>query len=192
MDGIDRFRVHLRDYPIMAVMHDRGRLEAFLKSASRIVFVANVDLFSLKEVANRVSANGKLMIANLDSIPGLAPDRVGLDYLTSIGIRAVATKQTALIPRIREAGALSFLKLYITNRSNLELMSHDIQASQAELVQVQPAPILASLTDQERRSLEPFIAAGFVQDADDVRAALDHGAFAVATRSEELWNHFTR
>ena len=102
MDGIERFRIQLRDYPIIAVVHGMAPLAAFLKSRSRIVFVANVDLFSLKEVSNRVSANGKLMIANLDSIPGLAPDKVGLDYLNSIGVRAVATRQTALIPLIRK------------------------------------------------------------------------------------------
>ena len=192
MDGIERFRIQLRDYPIIAVVHGMAPLAAFLKSRSRIVFVANVDLFSLKEVSNRVSANGKLMIANLDSIPGLAPDKVGLDYLNSIGVRAVATRQTVLIPLIREVGALSFQKLYVTNRSNLLEMSHEIQASKADLVQVQPAPILGWLTEEERKALEPFIAAGFIQNAEDVRNALDNGAFAVATRSEELWNGFTK
>lgn len=191
MSSVERFRNQLRGYPVLAVVYGQEPLAAFLRSQSRVAFVANVNLFDLKDVAARISANSKLIIANIDAIPGLAPDKVGLDYLTSIGIRAVATKRASLIPQIREAGSLAFYKVYLTNRSNLPRISKQIDKIEADIVQVQPAPILEVITEEKRASLREFIAAGFIQTPEDARKALSHGAFAVSTRSEELWNGFT-
>ncbi len=191
MSSVERFRNQLRGYPVLAVVYGEEPLAAFLKSQSRVAFVANINLFDLKEVAARISANGKLVIANIDALPGLAPDKVGLDYLTSIGIRAVATKRPSLIPRIKAAGSLAFQKVYITNRSNLAPIAKQIQKVGADIVQVQPAPVLDVLTDDERAGLREFVAAGFIQNADDARKALANGAFAVSTRSEDLWSGFT-
>ena len=191
MSSVERFRNQLRGYPVLAVVYGEQPLAAFIKSQSRVAFVANINLFQLKDVAARISANGKLVIANIDAIPGLAPDKVGLEYLTSIGIRAVATKRPSLIPRIKEAGSLAFQKVYITNRSNLPAMAKQIEKTGADIVQVQPAPILEVLTPEERASLKEFIGAGFIQNAEEARHALAHGAFAVSTRSEELWSGFT-
>lgn len=192
MTSTHRFRSLMRDYPVLAVVYGTEPLATFLRSQSRVAFVANVDLFELQKVAAQVSANGKLVIANIDAIPGLAADEVGLNYLTSIGVRAVATKQPNLIPMIRDSGSLAFYKVYITNRSNLPVIAQEIEEIQADVVQVQPAPILEVLTEAERASLREFVAAGFIQTAQDARNALDHGAFAVSTRAEELWSGFTR
>lgn len=192
MTAHHRFRSLLRDYPILAVVYGEEPLSAFIASSSRVAFVGNVDLFTLKDVAGRISANGKLVVVNIDMVPGLKADEVGIDYLTSIGVRAVATKDAELIPLINNAGSLSFLKSYLTNRSNLADIAEQIRRTEADVVQVQPAPILDVLTQPELASLNEFIAAGFIQTADDARRALDHGAFAVSTRSEDLWSGFSR
>ncbi len=192
MTSTERFRALMRDYPILAVLYGTDQLPTFLRAQSRVAFVGRVDLFKVKSVADQISANGKLVIVNIDETPGLAADEVGLNYLTSIGVRAVATKDPNLIPKIKDSGSLAFQKVYITNRSNLAKISEQIIMGRADVVQVQPAPILAWLSPEERARLRDFVAAGFIQTADDARNALDHGAFAVSTRYDELWSGFTR
>ena len=48
MSSVERFRNQLRGYPVLAVVYGEEPLAAFLKSQSRVAFVANIPVIRIK------------------------------------------------------------------------------------------------------------------------------------------------
>ncbi|MGV9330012.1 glycerol-3-phosphate responsive antiterminator, partial [Streptosporangium sandarakinum] len=135
----------------------------------------------------RTVAAGKIVFVNMDSTPGLGHDPGALTYLKGIGAIGICSTRAAIIERANGLGLLAMQKVFVTDRSNLRRSLQSVARSQPDLVQLMPAIVLRYMERQARDLGVPYLAAGFVQGAQDVAEALHHGAAGVCTSDEGLW-----
>ncbi len=103
-------------------------------------------------------------------------------------VGAQASTHVPLMSRVREHGFLGLHKVFITDRSNLPRVISMAHSSKADVLQLQPAPVLDRLRHDELRALGTFVAGGFVASTEDAHRALRLGAVAFATRTPALWS----
>ncbi|QCO96793.1 glycerol-3-phosphate responsive antiterminator [Arthrobacter sp. 24S4-2] len=174
--------------PVIAAVFGVEAMARFLESDCRVCILAHVSLHELQGLLRALDNASKFTFVNMDACAGLGQDRGALEYLKNIGARGVVSTKTTLIHRANTMGMITMQKVFVTDRSNLPRNSAALEQSKPHLAQVMPWPVVAHLTEGEKRSLSPFIAAGFVLTGADVAAALKEGAKGVSTSAAELWD----
>lgn len=179
----------LRDNPVIGTLFGENDLEQFCSRPTRFSFVANLPLVRVAAVFERLSAAATLPLLNVDSVPGLTANADGLEYLKSVGVPGIVSTHTQAVSRAADLGLLSVQKVFVTDRSNLRRAAATVKSSHAHFVQLMPWPVVPHLSPEFLRALGPFIVSGFVNEEDDIHAALRLGALAVSSSQKELWDY---
>lgn len=178
----------LTRHPVIGTLFGAEQVDLFIDSVAEISIVANVELRKLAPVIGRLSKAGKYVIVNIDSCEGLSQDKGGVEYLADIGVVSLVSTRVATIQRANRAGLVSMQKVFVTDRSTWPRSVKALEQSDPNLVQLMPAPMLAHLSEQDRKAMPPIMASGFVCNEADIRSAMLHGAVAVSTSDPLLWN----
>ena len=178
----------LKRHPVIATLYGVEQIETFINSSAEVSIVANVELRKLAPVIVRLTRSGKYAIVNIDSCEGLSQDKGGVEYLADIGVTGLVSTRVATIQRGNRAGLITMQKVFVTDRSTWPRSVKALEQSDPNLVQLMPAPMLAHLSVQDRKSLPPIVTSGFVCNQTDARNALAHGATAISTSDCALWN----
>ena len=170
--------------PVIATLYGAEQMDALLASQAEVAIVANIELRRLRSVISTITGAGKIAIVNIDSCDGISPDKGGVDYLVA---SSLLSTRVATIQRANKAGLLTMQKVFVTDRSTWPRSIKAVEQSDPNLVQIMPAPMLAHITEAERRILPPLVASGFVCSQEQVQQALAGGAIAVSTSDSGLW-----
>ncbi|MEU6741191.1 glycerol-3-phosphate responsive antiterminator [Streptosporangium sandarakinum] len=182
-----RLLAALAEHPVMASLVGAEMADRFTTTSTPLGILASVPLGDLAATVQRTVAAGKIVFVNMDSTPGLGHDPGALTYLKAIGAIGICSTRAAIIERANGLGLLAMQKVFVTDRSNLRRSLQSVARSQPDLVQLMPAIVLRYMERQARDLGVPYLAAGFVQGAQDVAEALHHGAAGVCTSDEDLW-----
>ncbi|GAA2094070.1 hypothetical protein GCM10009801_61790 [Streptomyces albiaxialis] len=177
--------------PVVSSVVGSQPLRDFLTAPASVCILASVPVGKLPQVVPALGRAGKTVFVNVDSAPGLAQDRGALEFLKNMGAAGVVSTRLSLIEKGRPLGLLTMMKVFVTDRSNLNRSLDAVARGLPDLVEVMPAPIVGRMSPESLRAMTPYVAAGFVQTPEDVTAALGLGAVAAATSDPRLW-HLTR
>lgn len=178
----------LRRRPVIATLFGPALVGRFLDSSAELAIIANIELLKLRPLLAMIGQQGKQAFVNIDSCPGLAQDRGGLDFLRTVDAFGVVSTRPAVVQQGAAAGLATIRKVFLTDRSNLPRSSSSVASSGADLVQLMPWPVLPHVGPDRLKPFTPYIAGGFVSSPDDVRRALATGAIGVSTSDDDLWD----
>ncbi|PXX71746.1 glycerol uptake operon antiterminator [Nocardia tenerifensis] len=176
------------EIPVCASVIGPTRVREFAEAAARVGILASIPVGQLPKIVPVLARLGKTVMVNIDSCPGLATDRSGVDFLHEIGASGVVSTRVAPLERARALTMLSMHKVFVTDRSNLNRSVEAVKRSTPDLVELMPAPIIPWMSEEARSALSPFVAAGFVADKSGVIHSLATGALAAASSDSGLWS----
>lgn len=174
--------------PVIATLYGPEQMAVFLASDAEVAIVANIELRRLRQVVSTIVKAGKIAVVNIDSCDGISADKGGVDYLVDLGASSLLSTRMATVQRANRAGLFTMLKVFVTDRSTWPRSVKAIEQSDPNLVQIMPAPMLAHITEAEKRAMPPIVASGFVCHEEQVRQSLEAGAVAVSTSDVALWS----
>lgn len=178
----------LRSNPVIATLFGEEGIDAFRAAPTRFCLVANLELHRVAEIFGEFKDESTFPILNVDSVPGLAANADGLEFLRRIEVPGIVSTHSQTVVRAPSCGMLSLQKVFVTDRSNLGRAMASIKQSRAHIVQLMPWPVVPYLDREFLDEIGPFIVSGFVNSPEDVERALDLGALAVSTSQQELWS----
>ncbi|MER6662941.1 glycerol-3-phosphate responsive antiterminator [Amycolatopsis japonica] len=184
----ERITAAFADVPVCASVVGTAKVADFANAASRVGILAAVPVGQLAKIVPVLTGLEKILFVNIDSCPGLATDRGGVDFLHEIGATGVVSTRVAPIERARAVSMLTMHKVFVTDRSNLNRSLEAVKRSRPDLVELMPAPIIPWMSAQAREVMSPFVAAGFVTDRSGVAHSLAMGALAAASSDSGLWS----
>ncbi|MBE1575707.1 glycerol-3-phosphate responsive antiterminator GlpP [Amycolatopsis sp. WAC 01375] len=184
----ERITAAFADVPVCASVVGTAKVGDFANSASRVGILAAVPVGQLAKIVPVLTGLEKVLFVNIDSCPGLATDRGGVDFLQEIGATGVVSTRVAPIERARTLSMLTMHKVFVTDRSNLNRSLEAVKRSRPDLVELMPAPIIPWMSAQAREVMSPFVAAGFVTDRSGVAHSLAMGALGAASSDSGLWS----
>lgn len=177
----------LHRQPVVASLYGPADVSTFLESRAEFAIVANIEITQLRPLIALLVEHGKLPLINVDATPGLAHDRGALAFVGWTGAVGIISTRGTTASAARSANLLAVQKVFVTDRSNLPRIQGGIAAHRPDLVQLMPAPILPHLEARDIQAFQPFIAAGFVTNEEEVEDALRHGAVGISSSNVALW-----
>ncbi len=179
----------VRRRPVIAAVKELGALEAGLAAGVEVFFVQGGDVFGLVELAARLDAAGRLVLAHVDLVKGVGRDAEGLAFLARHArIHGVITTKAALVAAARKEGLFTVLRLFALDSHSLETGLPVLRQAQADAVEILPGPVVPLVLDRLRAAgLPPVIAGGLITEPAQVRQILAAGATAVSTSTRSLF-----
>lgn len=185
---IKNLGVLLARQPVIMAIYGIEQLKTALSSKAEVCIIANIDLIKLQPVIELLSKAGKYVIVNIDSCNGLSQDKGGIDYVAETGAMGLLSTRLQTVQRAKKCGLITMQKIFVTDRSTWLRSLKAVEQSEPDYVQLMPAQMLPLLPQADRNVLPPIVASGFVCNEEHARTALLHGAIAVSSSDNALWD----
>jgi len=177
-----------RLYPVAAAIKSNEDMQVALDADALLLFILRGDAFQLPQFVAEAHRRGKGIVVHVDLIGGIGKDRAGIQYLHQIGVDAIITSRSQLVPAARAEGMTTIQRLLLLDDSALESGVRTIARASPDIVEVLPGIIFPEVASTLRQLLVgPFIAGGFIRTADDVARIRAAGGILSSTSTYQLW-----
>lgn len=183
-------RYVLKNKPIITSLVAEEDLEELIKTTSNIAFILTGNIFSLKNVSDRLKEAGKLIFVHIDLMEGIGKDKWGIQYLAEeIGIDGVVTTRSNIIIAAKHYGLITIQRLFVFDSVSLDKGINVIKSSQPDAIEVLPGMVIPRVIKKIHKEVDvQVIAGGLIIDLQDVQTALESGAIGISTSTKELWH----
>ncbi len=171
--------------PVIAAIHD-DRWDNAINSPVEVIIHLNLNIFSVKKYVEDAHSNGKLLLAHIDLLEGIAKDKQGIEFLKACGVDGIVSTKSALIRHAKACGLITVLRMFLLDSQGIGNMDGVINSTTPDFVEIMPGVVTKEI-QRFSKGKTPVIAGGLIETKQEVTAALSSGAIAVSTGKEELW-----
>jgi len=175
-------------YPVAAAIKSNEDMELALGSDVHLLFMLKGDGFQLAPFIERAHEHGKGVVVHVDLVSGIGKDRTGIHYLHQLGVDAIITSRSQLVSAGRAEGLVTIQRLLLVDDSALETGVRTIARAAPDVVEVLPGVIFPAVAPMLQHMLPgPFIAGGFIRNAEDVARIRASGGILSSSSTYALW-----
>lgn len=146
------------------------------------------NIITLPDYLEKAKQYNKRLIIHLDLFEGIGKDKIGIKYLSRLGVTALITVKSHLAKAAREEGMIVIQRLFLMDSDSLRTGIQQLKTFKPDALEILPASVPANVVSQLIRETGlPIFAGGLVSEAAEVDAALRKGVVAVSTSHRELW-----
>lgn len=174
--------------PVIPAVRSKADFGLALKSKAPGIILLFGDILALPALLEGAAAGGKKLIVHLDLLEGIGRDKAGIRFLARMGVEAVISTKPQLLKAAQEEEMTAIQRLFMMDSETLKNGVKILRNARPDAVEILPASVPSFVFQEVARETRlPVFAGGLVQSADDVRRALESGAFAVSTSKTSLW-----
>ncbi len=173
---------------IIAAVKSEQELEEALKTDVKEIFDLCPSLMREKSRAEKAHIAGKKLFAHIDLAEGIGKDRIGIEFIKSIGLDGIISTRVNMIKFARESGLCTIQRFFIIDSHSVDTTVEALKSSKADMIEIMPGVLPKIIRSLREQISVPIIAGGLVETNDEAAAALNSGAFAVSTSNYTLWN----
>lgn len=177
------------DCPVIPEIKNDEWLDAIGESDSSFVYIVYGNVCTIPDIVRKAKEAGRRVIVHVDLIDGLASKAISVDFVRKYtDADGIISTKPALIKRANEIGLFSIQRLFMMDGITYANIERHVRMCDPDVVELMPSglsKVIAYLTEVIR---QPVVASGLTQDKQDVIAALNAGAVAVATSNRALWD----
>lgn len=182
------FREIIEDTPVIAAVKNEEGLEKCLESDIRVIFVLFGDICNIGNIVKQIKDAGKIAMIHLDLINGFSGKEVVLDYIREYTeADGIITTKNTLIKHAKELGMYTVLRYFVVDSRALSTIEKQGGGVLPDMIEILPGIIPKIIKQVNKISKVPVIAGGLVAEKEDVMMALNNGAMAISTTSQDVW-----
>lgn len=184
----DQFIRYIEEDRLIVSVKEARHLEKALASPARVIFLLTGNIGVVKRYVQLFQQEGKLVFLHMEKIGGLSCDKEGMHFLSSyLKPTGIVSTKNSMIKLANRLGLLTIQRLFLIDHDALHHGLQSVEENQPDAVEVMPA-LLPSYLDYLRSKTEyPLITGGLIQNQEQMKLALCHGAKAVSTGTPVLW-----
>ncbi len=176
----------LESAPVIAAVKDEN-FAAALKSPVEMIFLFGSHILSVRDRVEEAHKEGKRLFVHIDLSEGIARDRAGVLFLSSIGADGVISTKPSLLRVAKEMGLVTVQRFFVYDSQGVAGIEEVMATSNPDIIEILPGVIGKIIGRFSREVSVPLIAGGLIETKAEVMDALQQGAIAVSTGKEELW-----
>lgn len=179
----------LKKNPIIISITDPQTLDKALLSQSNIIILMRADLRTLEEVTNKIKKTDNLIFVHIDLVKGLKRDASGIEFMAeNIGIDGIVTTNSNPIKIAKRMQLLTIQRLFILDSASIKQGIKSIGESNPDAVEILPGIVVPHIKQHLILHEKPIIiAAGLINNKEEVLHILNNGAEGVSSSSTNLW-----
>ncbi len=172
--------------PVIAAVHENG-FDAALASPAEVIFCLKTNILKIADHVRAAHEANKAIFIHIDLADGVGRDRAGLAYLATLGVDGIISTRTQLVRQARDLGLLSVQRFFALDSQGLDSISETLAGASPDLAEIMPG-VIGKVIARFVGGEVPVIAGGLIETKKEVLSALEHGALAVSTGKQELWD----
>ena len=180
-----RLYEYFEDSPIISAVKDKCFEEA-LNSPSNVIFLLGTSIFKIEERIRKAHNANKLLFLHIDLAEGIGKDKIGIEYLSNLGIDGIISTRTNLIKSARDYGLYTVQRFFVLDSQGVNSIGDMLASSSPDVIEIMPG-VIGKIIEKFSKSDIPVIAGGLIETKQEVTNALKLGAIAVSTGKKELW-----
>ncbi len=161
---------------------------AALKAEPRIIFDLSPDLMNISSKVKKAHECGKLLFAHIDLASGIGKDESGIRFLMRVGADGIISTKSGMIKLAKECGMYTVQRFFIVDSHSVGTTAETVRSAKPDMIEIMPGTVCKIIGKLKNMTDIPIIAGGLIEREDEVREALECGAFAVSTGCRSLWN----
>ncbi|MCL2786901.1 MAG: glycerol-3-phosphate responsive antiterminator [Micrococcales bacterium] len=181
----------VRGHPIIASVKDAESLDLALDGPTQVLFLMYGELLDLEATVERIRGAGRTVFVDVDLLEGFAGRPVVIDLVQASQADGIVSAKTSMVKAAKDHGLTAGHRFVLADTRTYRSIPTAIEASGADFIEAQPGCVPRLISWLREEIPVPIVAGGLVFDRQDVRAALDAGALAVATSNARLWDAVT-
>ncbi|GAB7388466.1 glycerol-3-phosphate responsive antiterminator [Bacillaceae bacterium] len=185
---MEKIRGILGRWPIIAAVRDVNRIREASNSPVQSIFLMTGDIFSIEECVRIARTHHKSIFLHVDLIKGVANDREGIQYLARcVKPDGVVSTKSQIIRVAKKEGLLAIQHLFMIDTHAFQTGIRNIQESEPHAIELMPGLMPRVIRDLAAVVSVPIVTGGLVKTREEIQAALQSGAVAVAIGDPGLW-----
>nr|WP_272509039.1 glycerol-3-phosphate responsive antiterminator [Clostridium ganghwense] len=174
--------------PIIAAVKDLNKLDSAIESPCEILFLLTGDIFNLKEIVNKVKANGKSIYIHVDLIDGFSKNVTALKYIKeNIQPDGIISTKATLIKAAKDMDMFAIQRFFLLDSLSLNNAIHAMKTIHPDAVEILPGIMGKVINTLHKQTKKPIIAGGLIKDKEDVIESIKSGAIGISTTDEKIW-----
>ncbi len=188
MDKMHKIIESIEANPVIAAVRRIEDMEDAIKSEVSAIFLLHGEIFTLKEVVERVKESGKSIFLHMDFIDGLGKDNRAIDYIAQvIQPDGIISTRTSQIKYAVEIGLFSIQRFFLVDSLSYETVIKTVNNVQPHMIEIMPGLMTGILKKISQQLHVPLIAGGLIETKGEVIEILKSGAIGASTGKKELW-----
>ena len=171
--------------PIIAATDSAGWQEA-LMSETEVLFHLSANIMTIQSEIKEAKQHNKYIFVHIDLAEGIGKDKMGIQWLSKLGVDGIISTKAQLIRNAKECGLIAIQRFFVLDSKGMHSISEMIEATNPNLIEIMPGVIPKALSLFADKGI-PVIAGGIIETKEEVTAALRSGAIAVSTGKFKLW-----
>lgn len=173
---------------IIAAVKNEEDFEQSLTSGVHTVFHLAPNIMTLQKNIQKARKAGKKLLIHIDLAEGLSKDKFGIQYAKELGVDGVISTRANLIKFAKEEGLFTVQRFFILDSRSVEAIAETVKSSKADMIEVMPGVVPKIIGRLKGSVAVPIIAGGLIETAEEAKAAIDSGAYAISTGDKSLWD----
>lgn len=183
--GLQEIRDCFERNPVIAAVQNNGLSKA-LDSPVEIIFNLKVSLLEIASAVKKAHSANKKIFIHIDLADGIGKDKVGIEYLSSLGVDGIISTRAPLIRYANEAGLITVQRFFALDSKGVDSIADMLETTRPDLIEIMPG-IASKVIERFVNSGIPIIAGGLIETKQEITEALKNGAEAISTGKSELW-----
>jgi glycerol uptake operon antiterminator len=164
--------------------------ERLMNSPFETVILLDSHVAQLQSLMRLAQKHGKKVLLHVDLVQGLKSDEYAAEFLCQVIKPAgLISTRTPVIQVAKKKSLIAIQRVFLLDTHALETSYRLLKTSQPDYIEVLPGVIPHIIKEVTNHTNIPILAGGLIRNEKEVRQALDAGAVAVTTSSQNLWSY---
>jgi len=173
---------------IIAAVRTDSEFNKAVLSDSDAVFDLSPDLLTVIKKVKIAHEAGKKIFIHLDLATGIGKDKSGTMFAKRAGVDGIISTRVNIIKNARECGLFTVQRFFIVDSQSVDTTIEAVKASKPDMIEIMPGVVFKVIGDLKKHLDVPIIAGGLIKTKQEADEAVNYGASAVSTGTENLWN----
>ncbi|MDI3473617.1 MAG: glycerol uptake operon antiterminator [Thermotogaceae bacterium] len=151
------------------------------------LFLLQGSINTLPRILKKIKSVGGVLFVDVDFISGLQADDEGILFLKKQGVNGIITTKPRLVKLARDMNLSVVLRFFAIDSHAVERGAEQIRNYSPDFVEILPG-IAAVRVIKKLNTSSQIIAAGLLDNEEDVREIFKKGINHISTSSAEIWN----
>jgi glycerol uptake operon antiterminator len=180
--------MHFNGQKILPAAKSIKDFEKLMKTKFEYIILLDSHVAQLQALMNLANRHRKKVLLHVDLIQGLRSDEYAAEFLCqTVKPAGLISTRTPVVSVAKKKSLIAIQRIFLLDTHALETSYRLLKSFKPDYIEVLPGIIPHIIKEVSENTGVPILAGGLIRSMKEVDEAIDAGAVAATTSSENIW-----
>ncbi|SEN81489.1 glycerol-3-phosphate responsive antiterminator [Lihuaxuella thermophila] len=180
--------MHFNNQKILPAAKSIREFEKLMKTKFEYIILLDCHVAQLQALMSLANRHRKKVLLHVDLIQGLRSDEYAAEFLCqTIKPAGLISTRTPVVSVAKKKSLIAIQRIFLLDTHALETSYRLLQSFKPDYIEVLPGIIPHIIKEVSENTGVPVLAGGLIRTIGEVEEAIQAGAVAATTSSENIW-----